>query len=97
MTKRDKRETKIRNNPTQVRFDDLDSVMQGEDFDCEEGDGSHKVYRHSLYKGIVTVSPHGGMVKSYQVKQALAALDAVRTSREESEDGDKEDRDNTGS
>jgi len=52
--------------------------LQDNGFNREEGDGSHKVYRHRLFDDIVTVSPHGAFVKPYQVRQALAALEAVR-------------------
>jgi predicted RNA binding protein YcfA (HicA-like mRNA interferase family) len=78
VTRRKKREDRIRRNVNQVRFSDLDTLLQENSFNREEGDGSHKAYRHPRFDGIVTVSPHGAFVKPYQVRQALAALDTVR-------------------
>ncbi|MDQ6832426.1 MAG: type II toxin-antitoxin system HicA family toxin [Chloroflexota bacterium] len=84
MTKRDKREQTIRRNPNQVRFDDLDTILQNNDFTRVEGAGSHIKYRHSRFPGIVTVSPHDTVVKAYQVKQAIEAIDTVRATEDAS-------------
>lgn len=78
MTKRDKREQAIRRNPNGVRFANLDRAMKDNGFARTEGAGSHVIYHHPDFAGIVTVSPHGATVKTYQVKQAIAALDAVQ-------------------
>jgi predicted RNA binding protein YcfA (HicA-like mRNA interferase family) len=78
MTKRDKREQAIRRSPNSVRFNDLDALLQESGFIRIEGAGSHIKYRHPLFRGIVTVSPHGATIKPYQVKQAIAALDAIQ-------------------
>ena len=96
MTKRQKREDKVRRNVNQVRFSDLDTFLQENGFNREEGDGSHKVYRHQFFDGIVTVSPHGAFVKPYQVRQALAALETVRKKNGEINDGSGESGDHTG-
>lgn len=84
MAKRDKWEQMIRSNLNQVRFDDLDTVLQNNDFTRVEGAGSHIKYRHPLFPGIVTVSPHGATVKAYQVKQAIEAIDTVRATEDAS-------------
>ena len=84
MTKRDKRETAIRRNTKNVRFDDLDLVLRAAQFTPRKesrGGSSHVTYSHPLMTEILTVvMPHGGAthVKKYQVKHALAAIDAVR-------------------
>jgi len=84
MTKRDKREIAIRRNTKNVRFDDLDLVLRDAGFAPRKearGSSSHISYTHPLIADILTVvMPHGGAthVKEYQVKNALAALDAVR-------------------
>ena len=84
MAKRDKRETAIRRNIKSVRFDDLDLVLRAVEFTPRKesrGGSSHVTYTHPLMVEILTiVMPHGGTthVREYQVKQALAAIDAVR-------------------
>ncbi len=57
--------------------------MQDNGFRRDQGDGSHVVYRHPALIQRVTISPHDAFVKSYQVKQSLAALDAVRAMEEQ--------------
>lgn len=85
MTKRDKRKMAIRRNTKSVRFDDLDLVLRAAEFTPRKesrGGSSHVTYTHPLMTEILTVViPHGGAtyVKEYQVKHALAAIDAVRT------------------
>ena len=83
MAKRDKREQAIRQSPKQVRFTDLDRMLQDNGFRRDQGDGSHVVYRHPALGQRITISPHDAFVKSYQVKQSLAALDAVRATEEQ--------------
>ncbi len=78
MTKQEKREQRIRQNVNQVRFTTLDALLQSEGFDRTETGGSHVQYRHPKYHGVLTVATHGAFVPSYQVKQALTAIDAVR-------------------
>lgn len=84
MTKRDKREQTIRRNTKDVRFDDLDLVLRGAGFAPRKesrGGSSHVTYVHPLIAEIVTVvMPHVGAthIKEHQVKDALAAIDAVR-------------------
>lgn len=78
MTKRDKRERRIRQNANQVRFEDLDSVLRAHDFDGD-ADAHHIVYIHRRYADIVTnvPKPHGSAthVKSVYVGKTLAAID----------------------
>lgn len=83
MTKREKREAAIRNNPKQVRFADLHALLKAADFDDGQPGrgGSHYSYSHPDYRDIVTVPmPHGGTdhVKRPYVLDALKAIDAVR-------------------
>lgn len=78
MAKRDKRERAIRRNPQQVRYDNLDTLLQGEGFVPTTTGGSHVNYRHPRYPTVVTIAAHGAFVPPYQVKSVLAAIDAVR-------------------
>ncbi len=71
MPKRDKREQAIRCNPKQVRYDDLDTLLQGEEFVPSTTSGSHINYRHPRYPTVVTIAAHGAFVPPYQVRMPL--------------------------
>jgi hypothetical protein len=81
MTKRDKQEATIRNNPRQVRFDDLDTLMRRYKF-VGDRNKPHVVYAHSVHTDVIVnvAKPHGGAnhVKTTYVEDALAAIDAVK-------------------
>lgn len=67
MSKREKRLAKLRNNPKNVRKDELDEVLQGFGFTPDFTAGSHVTYRHSSGARI-TVAAHGANVPVYIVK-----------------------------
>jgi predicted RNA binding protein YcfA (HicA-like mRNA interferase family) len=81
MSKSEKREATIRQNPKQVRFDDLDLLLRSYEFvraQPRKG-SSHFNYRHPLVAKIVTIPAHGaGFVKAEYVKDALARIDEVK-------------------
>jgi predicted RNA binding protein YcfA (HicA-like mRNA interferase family) len=59
MAQKEKLLTRIRRNPRQVRFDEIDKIMRQFGF-AERHTGSHYVYSHPDVAGIVTiVKPHG--------------------------------------
>lgn len=83
MTKSEKREATIRQNPKQVRFDDLNLLLLSYDFNRRQSrkGSSHYVYWHPLLREDVTVPhPHGPHVDAIYVKKALAAIDAAKAS-----------------
>ncbi len=86
MTKREKREAKIRGLGS-LRFEELAEWFQDEDFLRQPGGkGSHVRFTHPLYVPVlVIVRPHGGKnaVPEYQVREAITAVDAVRAARGE--------------
>ncbi len=57
-------------------------MLQENGFTRVEGAGSHVKYRHPAFPGIVTISPHGAIVRGYQVKQAIEAIDGVRAAED---------------
>jgi predicted RNA binding protein YcfA (HicA-like mRNA interferase family) len=72
---------RIRNNPNQVRFDEIDKVMRQAGFE-ERHSGSHYVYSHPQVAGVVTiVRPHGKggtqFVAPIYIKKALEALNEL--------------------
>lgn len=78
MTKRDKREQRIRQNVKQVRFDDLDAVLCDHDFDGDDA-RHHVVYHHREYSDLTVnvPKPHGGAntMKATYVRDAIKAID----------------------
>lgn len=84
MTKSEKRERTIRNNPKNVRFEDLDVLLRSYDFVGEPA-SSHVTYRHAHYADlrITVVKPHGGVnqVKVAYVREAIALVDLVKSWR----------------
>lgn len=77
MTKSEKRERAVRQNPNNVRFEDLDVLLRDYGFVLRNRGTSHHIYSHPLISSHVNVPLHGSTVKPIYVKQALAAIDAV--------------------
>jgi len=79
MARKEKLLNQIRNNPNQVRFEDIDKIMR--QHGCEERHhGSHYVYSHPQLAGVITiVRPHGKagtqFVAPIYIKKALETLD----------------------
>jgi predicted RNA binding protein YcfA (HicA-like mRNA interferase family) len=73
MSQRAKLLQKIRNNPSDVTFDDLTAALEGLGFPLVRIKASHYFYR--VGKRSVVVPRHGPTVKGYVVRQALDALD----------------------
>lgn len=62
----------IRNNPSDVRFEELDKLLRWYGFECRAGKGSHYVYKKGRYR--ITVPRHRP-VGSVYVKQVLALIE----------------------
>ena len=81
MARKEKLLNRIRNNPKQVRFEDVDKIMRQCGFE-ERHDASHYVYSHPQVAGVVTiVRPHGKggtqFVAPFYIKRALEAIDEI--------------------
>lgn len=91
MAKRDKREQRIRQNPKQVPFPDLDAVMRDNDF-AGDSDVPHVIYVHRRYSDLTVnvPKPHGGErhVKVPYVRKCLAAIDEAARRDAPDKDGD---------
>ncbi len=81
MTRRQKREDAMRRNPKQVRFEDLNALLNAEGF-AATASGSHYNYEHSAHTDLdfVVVRPHGGQthVLPIYVQRALNAVEGAR-------------------
>lgn len=78
MTKREKLLDAVRNNPRDVRFDDLVRLVKALGFVAERQTGSHIVFVHTNPKVPFVNLQEGknGKAKPYQVEQVLALVDA---------------------
>lgn len=81
MARKEKLLVRIRNNPNQVRFEDIDKIMRQAGFE-ERHSGSHYVYSHPQITGVVTiVRPHGKggtqFVAPIYLKKALEAFNKL--------------------
>jgi len=84
-----KLEARIRQKPTpsDIRFDELAKFMENHGFEMRPASGgSHRVFCHPQYDGIVSVvKPHGrsdGVKRAY-VRKALEAVDEISTPEKE--------------
>lgn len=77
MTKRDKRLEKIRRNPKNVSFDELQRILLSFGFELDRVTGSHHIFSIEVYneKKIITV-PFRRPVKQVYVKQAIHLIDS---------------------
>lgn len=83
MTQREKVLEKIRNNPNDVPFETLHSLLTYYGFIHRRGKGSHNGYVHSEYSVITPLTiPYRQPVKVFYVKQAIERIDDVIAYRE---------------
>ncbi len=75
MSKREKRLEKIRQNPKNVRFDDLDRVLQDQGFERTQPRGGSSHYVYVRGEQVITVPYKRPFVKTVYVKEALKLLD----------------------
>lgn len=76
MAKRDKLLAAIRNNPKEVSFEDLDTLLRWHGFTCHElSGGSHHTYSHPT--GLCITVPKKRKMLSCYVKDVLRLVDAL--------------------
>lgn len=70
----------IENNPSDVTFDELRTLLvKMGGFDCRHGKGDHVVFSHPALPQILTVDTHGKRkVKAIYVKEALKLYHRVK-------------------
>ena len=57
-----------------VRFTDLQRLVEALGFELDRVRGSHHTYRHPGVSAILSLQPQGGQAKPYQVRQVLAVV-----------------------
>ena len=77
MTKRKKRLAKIRSNPKNVRFDDLDQVLRDYGFRRRQPRGGSSHYFYFLGDKRLTIPMKRTFVKTVYVKRILSMLEEI--------------------
>jgi hypothetical protein len=75
MTKREKLLERLRRNPQNVRFDEVDTILLGLGFAKRQRGTSHAVYTLGVHR--ITVPYRKPFIKAVYVKQLLALLDEI--------------------
>ena len=80
MSTRSKLFAAIKNNPKNVRFDDLTSLIKGLGWKLTRQTGSHQRFDHAVHASSQFTLQYdkNGMAKEYQVKQVLEAIAALK-------------------
>ncbi len=76
MTKADKKNQKIRNNPNNVKFQDFVSWLEDNGFVLDRISSSHHIFVHpNIDTPINAQKKKDGKAKAYQVRQAIKLID----------------------
>lgn len=75
MGKPEKLFAKVKNNPQDVRFDEICKLAEAFGFRYKGGKGSHKVYSKKGIHEILNFQNVRGKAKPYQVKQFLKLIE----------------------
>lgn len=76
MTKKDKLINKIRNNPTNVRFETIQTILLDLGFKERQPKGGSSHYTYTLDNFIITVPRHKPVNKAY-VKLVISVIDEL--------------------
>jgi len=77
MPSSDKRLEAIRNNPKNVRFEDLRNVLEDHGFEARPGKGDHWVFKHPLRPNNLAIDRRRPVLLAVYVRQALKEIDAL--------------------
>ncbi len=77
MSRKDKRDLKIRNNPRDIDFGDIISWLADYGFILRRVEGSHHILIHPEGKVLNLQPDRNGKAKIYQVKQAISVIDKL--------------------
>ncbi|MCL4253243.1 MAG: type II toxin-antitoxin system HicA family toxin [Anaerolineae bacterium] len=100
MTKKEKLLRRLRNNPTDVSFQDLETLLFRFGFQFIRANGSHHLYEYEqkdIWRQVI-IPVHGRKIKSVYVKKVIEiidellslGLDEIQTESEELESDDVE-------
>lgn len=75
MTRKEKRDAKIRNNPGNVDLREIISWLTDHGFALDRIEGSHHIFSHPKGKVLNFQPDRNGNAKTYQVRQAIRVID----------------------
>ena len=84
MSKKDKALDRIRNNPKNVRFEELQRILESLGFELRHRSGSHAVF--ILGKYVLNIPYRRPFLKVVYVQVALAAIEEILTSSDETDE-----------
>jgi len=58
-----------------IRYSDFQNLIVDLGFVYQRQEGSHRIYRHPIYRIRIVIQPHGNKAKGYQVKQLRALIE----------------------
>lgn len=92
MSKRQKRRVRIQQNPQNVRFEDLRTLLEDYGFVLDRSSGSHHTFKiQILDEWIVLVIPYARPVRTVYVKLALKLIEEIESRVELENDDEPED------
>ena len=78
MSSKLKRLEKIKRNPKGVKFREIVSLLKAFGVVLERVSGSHYIFTHPAWDGILNIQNQGGEAKPYQIRQAIKAIEEVQ-------------------
>ncbi len=66
---------KIIDNPKNIRFDEIVSLIKSFGFKRSRTTGSHHIFVHTMVKELVNLQNVNGMAKPYQIRQFLKLIE----------------------
>jgi hypothetical protein len=92
VSKREKRLQKIRQNPKDVSFDELNQLLRDYDFELRRVTGSHHIFEYNSKEGRPKfVLPLRRPIKPYYVKDAIRLIDLIRQNKNEDDTNEEDD------
>lgn len=64
---------KIKNNPRNIKFDEIKALLKLYGFTLQRQKGSHQIYK--MGNILVNIQKVNGKIKPYQVKQVILAIE----------------------
>ena len=75
MGKKEKLFAKAKNSPANLKFKELCLLAEFAGFKFRRQRGSHKIYKHPVYKAMMNFQPEEDSAKKYQVLQLIESIE----------------------
>jgi len=79
MSKKDKLLREAANNPHGLSFNNFETLVSQCGWVLSRQNGSHQVWSHPKYDGILSIQNKKGMAKGYQVKQFFSKMELINS------------------